>query len=267
MYRADYHMHTNFSSDSDTPMESMIQKSIELGLSEIAITDHVDFDYPDEDFPFLIDYSEYMPVFTKLKEKYSGQINILFGVEIGLQAHIENEIKNLCAENDFDFIIGSTHCADKFDLCAPDFFEGKTKSEAYNRYFENILESIRQYPQFNVYGHLDAVNRYGIYGDNSLNYSEHKEITDYIFRELISRGKGIEINTSGLRYGVGDVHPGFEMVKRYRELGGEILTIGSDAHKPENIAQDFGEAYTLAKEAGFKAITIFRNKKPVFMDF
>lgn len=271
MFLADYHVHTNFSGDSKTPPEDMIKKAIEKGLPEIMFTDHVDYDYPvyaADGYEILsINYDEYFPYFEKMKEKFGDKIEIKIGVEMGLQEQIKEKADEFFKKYKFDFIIGSSHCADRFDLCRTDFFKGKSKLEAYTRYFENVLENVKLYPEINVYGHLDYVSRYGIYDDNRLFYSEYSEIIDEILKNLISSGRGIEINTSGFRYGMNTVYPQFEIVKRFKELGGEILTIGSDAHSAEYIADHFEDAYRLAKEAGFDKIALFKNKEPVFKKF
>ena len=265
MFYSDYHMHTNFSSDSKAPMEEMVKKSIEIGLKEIAITDHIDFDYPDKDYPFLYDYQTYQNSINFLKEKYSDKINILTGVEIGLQPHIKRSIDNLLISNSYDFIIGSTHCTDKKELCTSLYFENKTKPQAYMQYFEDVLNSAKMYDCYNVYGHLDYIIRYGTYEDKSLDYNDYKEIIDEILITIIRKDKGIEINTSGFRYGLNCTHPKLYVVKRYKELGGKIITVGSDAHSPEYIASNFDSAYNILREVGFKYITIFKNQKPIWL--
>ncbi len=265
MFFADYHTHSNFSSDSDTPMEKNIEKAISLGLKEIAITDHIDFDYPDINYPFMFDYKEYAQKINSLRQKYENKIKIILGVEIGMQPHVYDEIKNLVNTNKYDFIIGSTHCVEKFDLCCDDFFKNKTKQEAYGKYFEEILFNVKNCPVFSVYGHLDFIDRYGTYEDKTMNYKDFKPITDEILKELISKGKGIEINTSGLRYGLGHTHPEIHIVKRFKELGGEIITVGSDAHSPNHITDNFKLAYEMLKDSGFNYITTFENLKPKFI--
>lgn len=168
--------------------------------------------------------------------------------------------------NPFDFVIGSTHVIDKTDVSDPKFFEGKTKKEAYTKYFENVLENASANDCYNVYGHIDYVNRYAPYEDKSISYFDYREIIDEILKVLVDKGKGLDINTSGFRYGEGRPYPQFEILKRFKELGGEIITVGSDAHSPEYIADHFDDAYSMIKEAGFKAISSFRGKKVKFID-
>lgn len=265
MLYSDYHMHTNFSSDSETEMEAMIQKSIQLGLKEIAITDHIDYDYPDQNYPFLFEYESYAKQVHAFQEKYQDKISILLGVEFGLQTSVKDKIDDFC-KNHFDFIIGSTHTVEGLELYHDYFYKGKTQSEAYRIYFEDLLENVKLFDGFHVYGHLDYINRYGHYDNRDLNYHDYAEIIDEILKVLIAKGKGIELNTSGFKYGLGYAHPKFEILCRYKELGGEIITIGSDAHEPEHIGFHFKDAYDILKAAGFKAFTTFKNQQPHWID-
>lgn len=266
MFIADYHTHCSYSSDSEAPMECMIKKAIELGLKEIAFTDHLDYNYPDIAFSFLINYNDYSKTFFELKEKYKNKIKILFGVEIGLQPNIKKQIDNFCSNMELDFIIASTHVVDRLDLYNGDFFCNKTQTQAYTRYFEDVLNNINIHDNFNVYGHLDYINRYGNYTNKKLNYIDYNNIIDEILKALLAKNKGIEINTSGYRYNLNQTHPQLSILKRYKELGGEIITIGSDAHKTNDIASKFDVAYLMLKQVGFKYITLFDKQKPMFVE-
>lgn len=267
MFIADYHTHSNFSSDSEAPMQQMIEKAILLGLKEIALTDHLDYDYPDPVFPFLIDYNAYSKTLYTLKEKFKKDIHVIFGVEIGLQPHLKMKIEEFINTTELDFIIASTHVVDRLDLYNGDFSKNKSQSQMYLRYFEDVLDNINIHETFNVYGHLDYVNRYGHYDNKVLNYLDYSDIIDEILKTLISKEKGIEINTSGFRYNLGQTHPQYPILKKYKELGGEIITVGSDAHRPDDIASNFETAYGLLEQAGFKYITLFEKQKPKFVRF
>lgn len=263
MYLIDYHTHTSFSSDSQAPMEDMILSAIDKGLDEMAITDHVDFD----DRYDYTDYNRYIPYFNELKEKYADKIKLCLGVEVGVDNYFKDKVNAFTKSFDFDFIIGSSHAVTGKDLYfdREDFFAGKTKQTAYNQYFSELLKNIELCEDFCVYGHLDFVSRYGIYEDNSLKYADYKDIIDEVLRTLINKGKGIEINTSGFRYGIADAYPQLDIVKRYKQLGGEIITVGSDSHFTRDVADHIGFAYDMLAEAGFKYITTFEKRKPVFV--
>lgn len=259
-FYADYHVHTSFSGDCNASMEQMIEKAIQLGLKEIAFTDHVDFDYPDPSFE-AIDYDVYIKVFDRLKKQYQKQINLVLGVEVGYQMHVKDQIEKLLASYPFDFVICSTHMADRLDFYTGDFFKEKNQNEAYLRYFENVLESVQQFKNYDVYGHLDFIVRYGSFSQKALSYLDYKDIIDEILKKIIANGSGIEINTSGYRYKLNQLHPQAEIVKRYFELGGEIITVGSDAHRAEDLCSHFSTAYTLLKELGIKYIATFKNRQ------
>ena len=109
------------------------------------------------------------------------------------------------------------------------------------------------------------MSRYGLYEDNAVNYMEFSSLIDAVLKELIERGKGIEINTSGYRYGINDCYPDIEILKRYKALGGEIVTVGSDAHFPRDVADHIGAAYDMLNIAGYKYVTVFKGREPSFI--
>lgn len=262
---ADYHLHSSHSGDSQTPMEQMILRGIELGLDTMCFTEHNDFEYPDApDFSgemFLLNTDSYLYDLIKYKEKYASKIRILFGVELGLQPEVMRQNAVYAKSYDFDFIIGSSHICHGMDpYFQSPFFDGRSADAAYLEYFESILENIKKFNNFDVYGHLDYVVRYGPDMDKYYSYEQYKEILDAILELLIDKGKGIEINTGGLKKGMRDLHPCTGILKRYRELGGEIITIGSDSHDTQHIAEYFDRACDVLKECGFNYYTVFEKR-------
>ena len=262
--KADFHMHTGFSFDTDSIPEEMVKKAIELGLQTICITDHHDEDYPEDITSFQLDVDAYFAEMKHLQEKYKNQINMRIGVELGLQPHLGEFYKNFVAKHPFDFVIGSMHVFDKMDPYFGAYFKGRSDKEAYRAAFEETLETIKNIHDFDVLGHIDYVVRYGMKKQEEYSYDENKDIIDEILKHLISNGKGIELNTAGFKYGLGFCHPYPEIIKRYKELGGEIITIGSDGHKPEHIAYDFCKVNDILTECGFKYYTEFVERKPIF---
>lgn len=266
--QTDCHLHSSFSGDSDTPMEEMIARGIALGLSTMCFTEHNDFDYPDcPDLPkdaFLLNTDSYLYDLARLKEKYAGRIRLLFGVELGLQPEVSRRNAVFAKSHEFDFIIGSSHVCHGQDPYYPDFYRGRDDGQAYGEYFESILENIKTFSNFDVYGHLDYVVRYGRSKDTEYSYEKHREILDEILRQLLDRGKGIELNTDGIRSGLRDFHPCRDVLKRYRELGGEIVTVGSDSHDAENIAAHFPRAAEVLKACGFRYYCVFEKRTPEF---
>ncbi len=260
----DVHLHSKQSHDGKSTVAEYIAAARKRGIDELIFTEHWD-DYEGIETKLsTLDVGAYYKNFLAEQEKTDFPIH--FGIEIGLQPHIADKIKSFVPQYPFDFIIGSSHITNKLDMAYdPRFFNGLTRYEAYMQYFSEMLENIRLYDEFDVYGHLDYVARYGGYAEKSIEYDEFAEILDEIFKALIRKDKGIELNTSGYRYGFSRPHPSAEILKRYHELGGQILTLGSDAHRAEDLGSHFKQAREIIEYAGFTSLAIYRNRVPQFL--
>lgn len=261
---SDSHLHSSFSSDSDTPMEEMIQTAISKGLSSMCFTEHQDLDFPPGEFDFLVDMDAYQQTLSTLAKKYQEQIHIHFGIELGLQPQLGNQLSDFVNSYPFDFVIGSVHVVDRLDPYESVFYENRSEKEAYLRYFTCLLENVKKYSCFDVCGHIDYVVRYGPNKNLYYSYQNYQEIIDEILRVLVNKNIGLECNTGGFKYGLGHPNPTEEILKRYRELGGEIITLGSDAHVPQYIAYEFERAVDILKQYGFSYYTVFEKRKPIF---
>ncbi len=269
MIIGDYHVHSDFSGDSQASMESMIERAIELGLKKICFTDHMDYDYPHKgDISFVFDPKPYTQKLQLMKEQYQSRIEVLTGIELGLQPQAEEPIQKLMKEYSFDFVIGSTHVVDYVDPYFPEYWEHRTKEDGIRDYFRTIIDNCKRFHEyFLVYGHLDYIIRYVPTADGKKAdyfYEEYQELLDEALRTILEYGKGIEVNTSGLKYGLGYAHPKAAVLKRYLELGGELITIGSDAHKLEHLCYDFQLMPDYLRNLGFKYYATFRNGKPIY---
>ncbi len=262
---ADFHLHSHFSGDCESRMESMIERGIEKGLSIMCFTEHLDLDYPYESPDFSLDIPAYFDYYQKMKEQYQRKISLLFGVELGLQPHVIHICNDFVNKYPFDFVIGSSHVINGVDPYYPDYFSNRSEESAYEEYFTFLLKNLEVFQNFDVYGHIDYVVRYGPNTNQFYSYDKYRDIIDLILRKLIKMGKGIELNTGGFKYGLGHPNPHEDIIKRYRELGGEIITIGSDAHKPEHIAYDFHKVFPILKACGFHYYTIYKNRSPEFI--
>jgi len=256
----DYHLHSSFSADCDTPMEATIEQAIKAGLKEICFTEHIDYEYPDPTIDFDLDLLNYDKKLKQVSAQYRDQIQIKKGVELGLQPHQVEDYKKLMDTETFDFVICSMHTADKKDLHSGNFFANKTIEEAYRQYYEELLYCVTHFKHYSVLGHLDLVKRY------TTEQSEHDfhDIIGEIFKVVITDGKGIELNTSGFRYGLKSGMPSPDILKLYKACGGEIITLGSDSHVASTVAYQFQESLELLESLGFQYITTFDNQKPVF---
>ena len=265
MILSDYHLHSEFSGDSTENIDELVLKAIDLGLKEIAVTDHLEYDMEGVTGKWILNLDRYVEKLQYIREKYKGKIDIKLGLEAGVQPHTKEYIETQIKKYPFDFVIASGHGLNRKDISFGGIHKGRTKDEVQTLYFENLLENVKVYENYCVYGHLDFITRYGGEGYRGLNYEKQKDIIDEILKMLISKNKGIEINTSGFRYNEDRFYPLPQIVKRYFQLGGEILTVGSDAHRKEDIARDFNVAADFLESIGQKYICSFTKMKPEFV--
>ena len=263
MILSDFHTHSTFSTDGKDRLVEMARSAVEKGLKTICFTEHNDFDYPGGEF--LLDTDAYRSELFRVSEELSGKIEILFGVELGLMKHLGERLREYVDGRGFDFVIGSSHLIDGKDPYFPEYFAQLGQRNGVLRYFESIIENIGAFEDFDVYGHLDYAVRYS--PEKKYEPLDYREIIDEILRKIVGLGKGIEINSAGLRKGLSHANPHPFILKRFRELGGEIISIGSDAHNTADIAADFDRVEDFLKDAGFEFYTVFRQRKPYFVKF
>lgn len=271
---ADYHVHTHFSDDSTYPMEDVIKDAIHMGMDEICFTDHVDYgikvDWDSgQDIIYRagepmanVDYPAYAKQIGILRKRYGNQITIRMGMEFGMQMHTIPQFETLYDRYPFDFIILSVHQVEDQEFWTQDFQRGRTQQEYNERYYEEILNLVKNYQHYSVLGHLDLIVRYdekGVYPFESV-----KSYVEEILKEVIRNGKGIEVNTSSYRYGLSDTTPSREILRLYRELGGRIITLGSDSHKPEHLGACMDETKEVLKSIGFDSFCTYDKMQPIF---
>ena len=269
---ADYHLHTDHSGDSEAPMETQILAGIEKGLKIMCFTDHYDPGFPYENVPdvspgtFELDYAPYREEYLRLRDKYRDRIELRFGIEIGLQPHLGDFLTSYFASHpDFDFVIGSNHLCGGTDPYYPDFLKSRTQEEALALYLEDTLLNIRAFPDIDSCGHLDYVARYLPDREKFYTYKAFAGLIDPILSELVTRDIALEVNTAPLTKGMQYFNPLPDILARYREMGGELITIGSDAHVPERIAGRFADTAQILKSLGFDHYTVYRERKPLML--
>lgn len=255
----DHHVHTCYSPDSDADIEKYLIHAKELGFSNIMFTDHIDMGAIEVEFQNHIDYGEYFETMKAYEDKYGIKIQV--GVEIGYEKNYKDEINELLDKYPFDFVMASIHYGDGKDFYLGDFFHGKSQKQSYMRYFELVLEMVENFSNYDVLGHLDHIVRYGPFEDKSYDYKEYKEIIDLILKTIIDKSKGIEVNTSGLRSPLKTTFPKKEVLIRYRELGGKIITLGSDAHINKDFYKGILDGIKHLKALGFKEISSFNKRR------
>ena len=258
---ADTHLHTSFSGDSETPPERQIERAAELGMTALCFTDHHDYDLK-SDVDFNLDIEAYLKKMKELREKYKGKIHICIGIELGLQYHIADYIGSISETlGEMDFVIGSNHAVDGLDPYFPEYFE-LNGANSYRKYFEATLKRIKRIKDFDSLGHLDYITRYGAKHGLSYSYKEYSDVIDEILRQLISDGKALGCTSGALSRGMSETNPCADVLRRYHELGGELITLGSDAHTPDTLGYKFDECADLLRVCGFKYIAFYEKRKP-----
>lgn len=270
----DHHVHTEFSDDSVYPLEDVVKDAIGLHLDEICITDHVDYGVKvdwDSGEEILyrhgeplanVDYPRYMAELERVRRLYGEKIVIKTGMEFGVQTHTIPQFEALFRRYPFDFIILSIHQVEDKEFWTQDFQTGRTQREYNERYYEEMLRVVQRYKDYSVLGHMDLIKRYdkaGIYP-----FEKIKPFAAEILKIVIADGKGIELNTSSHRYGLPDSMPSAELLRLYRDLGGSILTIGSDSHAPAHLGAYIQEAKEYLKELGFRDFCTYEKLRPIF---
>lgn len=266
---ADYHMHSHNSGDSRLEMSDMLDCLITNNITDMCFTEHYDADYvydmPDS-LPgtFELDLPSYRNEFLQIRDRYCERINVNFGVELGIQTHLAEILKSYVQNNDFDFIIASNHLCHRKDPYYSYFFEGRSDKEAFREYFESVLESVKAFKDYDVFGHLDYAVRYAPERDKNYFYKDYSDLFEEILRTIVEDGRGLEINTKGFRYNLKSSNPSEDILRRFKELGGEIITVGSDAHELQELAWGLDKAEDVLLRAGFKYYATFSKRVPTF---
>ena len=243
---ADYHVHSHFSEDTDFPMELEIQKAIKLGMDELCFTEHSDYDVPTV---VNCDYDAYFEEMEKMKDKYKGQITLKTGIEFGIQTHTTKAYEETFRQYPFDFVIFSCHQVENKEYWRQEPQEGKTQLEYNRRYYQEILDVVKVYKDYSILGHLDVIKRYDKQGE--IEFEKIQDLIEQIFEVVIADGKGIELNTSSRAYKLKSLMPSKEILKLYHDMGGKIITIGSDAHNADRIGDCVMESQKILKDIGF----------------
>ena len=280
---ADYHIHCKYSDDSEEDLEKIIETAINKGIGEICFTDHVDygikldkdvFEKIDENakkdwikkigrIDLNVDYLNYFKEIEELREKYKDKITIRQGLEFGMQVHTIKDFQKLFDKykEKFDFVILSCHQVNDKEFWTNEFQKGKSIDEYNAEYYEEIYRVMNRYSDYSILGHLDHIQRYN---ETIYPFEKSREIIVKILKKVIEDNKGIEVNTSSFRYGLKELTPERDILKLYHELGGKIITIGSDAHKAENVGEHIPYIQEELKKIGFIDICTFDKMKPIF---
>ena len=183
------------------------------------------------------------------------------GIELGLQPHLANRHREFLQKVNFDFVIGSVHVVDGRDPYYQGFFDGRSADDAYDEYFKCVLQNIKEFIDFDSLGHLDYIVRYGKRHKGeftgNMNFYRHRPVIEEILSILIKNEKSLEINTGSFRNNMTEPNPSYDIIKLYYEMGGRQITVGSDAHKPENLADGFVQVGERLKAIGFTHYNVY----------
>lgn len=271
---ADYHVHTGFSDDSTYPLEQVARDALRLNLDELCYTEHVDYGVkPEWDQPAgarfedghpvtNCPYDAYLNEIERVRDQLGDRICLRAGLELGVQRHtVENNralLQRLTGR--LDFVIFSVHQVDDLEFWNGDYQRGRTQEQIHAAYYEEMLAVMGAFDGYSVLGHLDLIRRYDPYGDYPFECA--RDVVAEVLRRAIADGKGIEVNTSGIRYGLGDFQPRREILELYRDLGGRVVTVGSDSHKPEHLDSYLRLAYRELAELGFEGVCAYEKGEP-----
>lgn len=256
----DYHMHTVVSFDGHDRGINMAMAAKNMGLKEICFTDHLDYDPLGKMGIMAFDTAAYNAEYDDLEVP---GLKIRCGMEFGMTVDNRAQFQKDLKRRSFDYVLGSIHFVDDLDVYYPEYWQGKTIYEAERRYLEATLDCVRLHDDFDVLAHLTYIAKTTAHPANRpVPYEIHREIVDEILRNLVRKGKGLEMNTSGVDR-CADFLPGAAYMRRFRELGGEIVTIGSDAHAAGRVGQYADRACEILKDI-FGYVCTFEDRKPVF---
>ena len=265
----DYHIHSNVSHDAyDSPVR-VAMAAKEKGFAEICFTEHQEIDYPyPEEGMVTLDDALYDRELRKARERVPG-IGIKKGVEVSLMPGSLQKIAGYIGSREFDFVIASQHTIKEKDPYFGDSFEGKTLRQAQREYLEEMLFDLEHYEDFDVAGHIGYLDKYlpnidSLKEKTPFEYRDFPDLLDAILKSVILRGKGIDVNTSN--YSVYEwPTPIKSVLKRFYELGGEVVTVGSDAHVADKVGWRFADAAEYMKECGARYVCRFSGRVPEFV--
>ncbi|WP_210469871.1 histidinol-phosphatase HisJ family protein [Sporosarcina sp. 6E9] len=258
MYLTDYHHHTDNSFDSKASMLEVCEQAIKNGLDEICFTEHFSVNPKVPTYGHL-NFDRYFSQINECRNRYNGRLVIKAGIELCEPHLLRDEYKEALIDFDLDFIMGSVHNINEEKLRI--YMQNKDAHAVYQGYFEEVYALV-SHADIDILAHLDLMKRYAIDTIGNYKLADFHSIIEAILKKAIERGIGIEINTSGLsNKRVKEPFPSKEVLKLYKNLGGEILTIGSDSHRAETVGAHLGDALSLAKEVGFEYVYTFESRK------
>ncbi|MBN1260758.1 MAG: histidinol-phosphatase HisJ family protein [Anaerolineae bacterium] len=261
MYQIDHHTHTTFSPDAAYTMAQMAEAAYQAGLEGITFTEHLEW-MPGDGATGYLDLDAYFAELHRIQGVYEGRLWVRCGVEMGSSHLFPEEAHAISGAHPWDIILGSNHWAGGIPGWEPVAFEDGSEA-AYRRYFEDLVPLAR-HGVYDVLAHFDLVRRDSwSHLQQELPLEPFSDLIREALRAVVTRGKGLEINTSAWGMGLPEPCPNLAILRWYRELGGETLVLGSDAHRPWRIGQFFARACDYVRAAGFHRLAYFAERRVV----
>lgn len=256
----DQHCHTIHSPDAsrESTFEAYIASAEKKGLSHLTFTDHVDYEANAKIFDQIPDFTAFKNALNSVQK--NTKVKLQMGVELGYQPHVLNRMKALVSAHDFDLVILSVHYVKGLDPYDGSLFEGRSLDEALTLYFETVLEAIQAFDNFQILAHMDYVFRYLKTGLEGIKLDHFSSILEAIFKTLIDKNKVLEVNTAPYRKPYAVNEPVYALIKRYYDAGGRLISLGSDAHHPDDLAADFHPAAKRLQAIGFQDVIFIENQ-------
>jgi histidinol-phosphatase (PHP family) len=257
----DYHVHTTFSVDCNTPIDASCAAAIEAGVTEIAFTDHVDNQPADMGHGFYRP-NEYFAEIVRVRETYGDRLTILAGAEVDYHDDTRDVVEQFMTEwgPKYDFVIGSVHYGEQGEIIFPEFFEGKTLDDVMYPYFDQLERAV-QTGWFDTIGHLDIPKRYMPATHRDYDPLRYRDRLMALFQVMVGSGTAFEINTSGIRQRPKTSMPGPAIVSWYREAGGTRITTGTDSHAAQTVGAGVARTLEMLQMCGIESVLSFRHRE------
>lgn len=250
----DSHIHTEVSTDSEMKLADALTRAEEMGIG-LTITEHTDLGYPEEG-KFIFDCDDY---FARYGEYRSDRL--LLGIEIGMQTQYTEANRRIAEAHPFDYVLGSIHMVDGFDIYHEEFYRGRAKQLTYGRYFQSMIDCLKSDTYIDALGHIDYISRYAHYDNTEIEYSAFRDYIDEVLHLVIERDIALELNTRRLYTAPQAAYMLDTIYRRYKDLGGSLVTIGSDAHRPDAIGWAIKDAMALIDRWGLRPV-YYENRRP-----
>lgn len=263
MYYIDYHTHSRLSPDGEEPLIHMAEAALKAGLSELCVTDHYDLtDLDGKPRPDRCDWTPALEQWREAAERYRGRLTIRLGIEFGSADRDAARARETLDQPELDFVIGSLHNltleAGGKDFYFVDYTTPEVCYACLDDYFAQMLR-LAPLPDYDAMGHIIYPLRYMCMRDGqTVTLDGYQDRIREILRAVAQTGHAIELNTYNGRT-LADWLP---VLKSYKEVGGEFITVGSDAHRAENVGKGVPEAYELLAQAGFRYVTCYEKRQP-----